>query len=92
MTRGMSDLEDSSDLVVSPYVRDAPVSGLADDPVPTGGDDPHQEHDFGEFEADGHRIMFKIDYYDDSMTQHSPYAADPSVTNRVITIMLAEEY
>ncbi len=42
MSRGMSDLEDSSDLVVSPYVRDAPVTGLADDPVPTGGDDPHK--------------------------------------------------
>jgi hypothetical protein len=25
--------------------------------------DPHQEHDFGAFEADGHEIFFKIDYY-----------------------------
>jgi IMP dehydrogenase len=38
----MSNLEDSSDLVGSPYVRDAPVSALADDSVPTGGDDPHK--------------------------------------------------
>jgi IMP dehydrogenase len=42
MSRGMSHLEDSSDLVASPYLRDAPVSGLADDPVPTGGDNPHK--------------------------------------------------
>ena len=26
--------------------------------------DPHQEHDFGSFDADGHTIMFKIEYYD----------------------------
>jgi hypothetical protein len=54
--------------------------------------DPHQEHDFGEFDADGHRIFFKIDYYDESLTYHSPDPADPSVTKRVITILLAEEY
>ena len=24
--------------------------------------DPHEEHDFGSFEADGHTIFFKIDY------------------------------
>jgi hypothetical protein len=54
--------------------------------------DPHEEHDFGSFEADGHTIMFKIDYFDQSMSMHSPARADPSVTQRVITIMLAEEY
>ena len=54
--------------------------------------DPHEEHDFGVFEAEGHRIFFKIDYFDWSLTYHSPDPADPSVTKRVITIMLAEEY
>ena len=54
--------------------------------------DPHEEHDFGAFEADGHRVFFKIDYFDKSLTYHSPDPADPSVTERVITIMLAEEY
>src|SRR6202035_4754224 len=29
--------------------------------------DPHQEHDFGAFEAGGHVIFFKIDYYDKSL-------------------------
>ena len=42
MSRGMSHLEDSSDLVGSPYVHDAYLPGLAADPVPTGGDDPHK--------------------------------------------------
>jgi hypothetical protein len=54
--------------------------------------DPHQEHDFGAFDADGQRVFFKIDYFDESLTYHSPDPADPSVTQRVITIMLAEEY
>jgi Protein of unknown function (DUF3768) len=54
--------------------------------------DPHQEHDFGSFEAEGHVIFFKIDYYDKNLTYHSPDPSDPAVTQRVITIMLAEEY
>ena len=54
--------------------------------------DPYQEHDLGSFEADGQQIFFKIDYFDKALTAHSPDASDPSVTERVITIMLAEEY
>ncbi len=54
--------------------------------------DPHEEHDFGSFETEGVMIFFKIDYYDKSLTRHSPDQSDPSVTERVITIMLAEEY
>ena len=54
--------------------------------------DPYEEHDFGSFEADGHMIMFKIDYFDRELSMHSPDPADPSVTQRVITIMLTEEY
>ena len=54
--------------------------------------DPYQEHDFGMFDVEGHRLFFKIDYFDKSLTYHSPDPADPSVTERVITLMLAEEY
>ena len=55
--------------------------------------DPHEEHDFGNFLADGHEIFFKIDYFDKAtMTMHSPDPSNPAVTTRVITIMLAEEY
>jgi len=54
--------------------------------------DPYEEHDFGLFEAEGHTIMFKIDYYDPTLSMHSADPADPNVTERVITIMLAEEY
>ena len=54
--------------------------------------DPHEEHDFGAFEADGQVIFFKIDYYDRTLSGHAPDPGDPSLTERVITIMLAEEY
>jgi hypothetical protein len=54
--------------------------------------DPHEEHDFGAFEAEGQKIFFKIDYLDRELSMHSPDPADPAVTQRVITIMLAEEY
>lgn len=54
--------------------------------------DPHDEHDFGCFEFDDTEIFFKIDYYDKTLTVHSPDAADPAVTERVITIMRADEY
>jgi Protein of unknown function (DUF3768) len=54
--------------------------------------DPYQEHDFGSFSAEGETIMFKIDYFDKAMTYHSPDPANPAVTERVITIMLAQEY
>lgn len=54
--------------------------------------DPHQEHDFGAFEAEGETIFFKIDYYDNDLSCHSPDPTDPTVTKRVITVMLASEY
>jgi hypothetical protein len=54
--------------------------------------DPHEEHDFGSFRFDDVDVIFKIDYYDKSLNYHSPDAADPAVTERVITIMRADEY
>ena len=54
--------------------------------------DPYGEHDFGAFEAAGQKVFFKIDYYDKLLNAYSPDPSDPEVTERVITIMLAEEY
>lgn len=54
--------------------------------------DPYHEHDFGALEVLGQRIFWKIDYYDDQMKYASPDPADPDVTTRVLTIMLASEY
>jgi hypothetical protein len=55
-------------------------------------DSPYGEHDFGALTIEGTPILFKIDYLDRALTGHSPDLADPSVTARVLTVMLAEEY
>jgi hypothetical protein len=51
--------------------------------------DPHEEHDFGAFEAEGQVIFFKIDLYEEPDVKDSN--GEP-VVNRVLTIMLADEY
>jgi hypothetical protein len=58
----------------------------------TPENDSYGEHDFGSFELQGARIMWKIDYYNLSLDGGSENPADPEVTRRVLTIMLAEEY
>jgi hypothetical protein len=54
--------------------------------------DPHREHDFGNFTLTGRKFFWKIDYYDRRMEFGSEDPADPSKTTRVLTIMLASEY
>ena len=58
----------------------------------TEENDPWHEHDFGAFEIEGHKIFFKISYFDRQLTYHSPDPADPAVTHRVLHLMLASEY
>lgn len=56
------------------------------------GDDPYGEHDFGAFIHNGQKLFWKIDYYDEVMEHLSEDPADPILTNRVLTILLASEY
>ena len=56
------------------------------------GNDPYGERDFGDVELCGKTLLWKIDYYDVTLTAGSPDPADPTVTTRVLTIMLAQEY
>jgi Protein of unknown function (DUF3768) len=58
----------------------------------TEDNDPYRERDFGAFKHAGERFFWKIDYYDCDLTSGSPDPSDESVTCRVLTIMLAEEY
>ena len=58
----------------------------------TYDNDPHHEHDFGAFILDGQKLFWKIDCYDSDLKYGSEDPADPTVTHRVLTVMLAEEY
>lgn len=55
--------------------------------------DPWGEHDFGAVEVEGQKVFFKLDYYaDGDCSAGSENPANASMTHRVLTIMLAEEY
>jgi hypothetical protein len=54
--------------------------------------DPHGEHDFGALEHEGQTLFWKFDYYDPELVMASLDPSDPTVTCRVLTIMLAEDY
>jgi Protein of unknown function (DUF3768) len=58
----------------------------------TNDNDPHGEHDFGDFELAGQTYFFKVDYYAPDMDGGSEDPADPTKTTRVLTIMRADEY
>lgn len=54
--------------------------------------DPYGEHDFGSFSYQGQKIYWKFDYYDTLDQYRSPDPSNTQITNRVLTILLAEEY
>ena len=70
--------------------------------------DPHGERDFGTIyqlgdgrwtterprvrDDERERVFWKFDYYDRALRFGSEDAANPAVTRRVLTIMLADEY
>lgn len=59
----------------------------------TVDNDPYGEQDFGAFEVDSVRLFFKIDYFDKAepdLGAENP--SDATSTERVLTIMLSDEY
>jgi len=84
ITRGVADHgNDFADRAVTAVRR---FSNFTED------NDPYGEHDFGSFDLDAVKLFWKIDYYDRKLEYGSPDPADPAVTRRVLTILLAEEY
>lgn len=84
LTSGVASLDGATKWLVIDTVRN--FSRFTED------NDPHGEHDFGTFEVNGERYMFKIDYYDVNYEYLSPNPADPRVTRRVLTVMCSHEY
>lgn len=58
----------------------------------SGDSNPHGENDFGSIEIGDETTFWKIDYYSRDLQAHSPDAGDPTVTQRVMTLMLSSEY
>jgi hypothetical protein len=83
-TRGAAALSPLGQIALAILVRDFAAF--------TPDNDPHGEHDFGGITLQSVRYLWKIDYFDRSMTLHSPDPSDPDVTSRVLTIMRADEY
>jgi len=84
ITRGISELE--------PELIQQIVNAVQAFDQFTPDNDPYEEHDFGRVIIAGHTVFWKFDYYDLDLQMHSLDAADPTVTARVLTIMLADEY
>jgi maltoporin len=80
MTSGARDLPDPDGLMAA--VRDYDRF--------TNDNDPYGEHDFGSLVWQRERVFWKIDYYDQALG-HWQDPTSPEC-QRVLTIMLAEEY
>jgi hypothetical protein len=85
ITPGISALDDAQRILVLGAVQS--FSRFCED------NDPYGERDFGSIDLPGlEKVFWKIDYYDPSLEFGSEDPANPLVTRRVLTIMLASEY
>jgi hypothetical protein len=54
--------------------------------------DPRRKHAFGALLFDGLLVVFRVDHHNLTSTGREPDPADSNSTQRVMTIMLADEY
>ena len=86
ITNGVKALGDESIPGLVGLVQTYPAEKFVPD------NDPYGEHDFGSVDYQGSKYFWKIDYYDRNLEFHSENPADSSLTQRVMTIMRADEY
>jgi hypothetical protein len=79
-------------LALGPETVEETLRRVRDFDMFTRDNDPFDEHDMGVLDVAGERIMWKIDYYDLQRRFGSRDPADPAMTTRILTIMLASEY
>jgi len=84
MTAAMAALADEN--------RSAVLAAVRSFDAFTPDNDPYGEHDCASLVVGSDSVVWKIDYFDTSMTAHSDDPTDPNVTRRVLTIMLASDY
>ena len=82
----------SDDLAVAADTQAAIVRKVMTFDAFTPDNDPYGERDFGDFEWNGVRCYWKIDYYDLDLKFGSSDPSNPAVTARVLTILRADEY
>ena len=58
----------------------------------THENDPHGDRDFGLISYKGWDVIWKIDSYDKELKFGSDNPADPAVTTRILTLLLASEW
>lgn len=85
MTAGVDSLNPMQKLLIVDAVRKFDTF--------TEDNDPWGEHDFGTIQLENvGKLLWKIDYYDNSLEFGSEDPSDLSQTQRVLTMMFAEEY
>ena len=84
VTRGIAALAQDTRQRIFQAVRE--FDGFSKD------NDPYKERDFAALTVEGNRINWKIDYYNKDLTAGSEDPSNPTITERIMTIMLASEY
>lgn len=92
MTQGVAQLIGDTRLFLGFHRRAELLRLVRDYDDFSPANDPHREHDMGVFEFEGTRCIWKIDYFDQSLTMGAEDPADAFKTVRVLTILRGDEW